>query len=91
MLVGELMKTLEMMKTHVQRVTPSDSLRTALDKLDLYQTPALPVVDQENRPVGIVTEGDLARAISSNMVPWRRETSGGSARADGSGRNSFDE
>ncbi len=68
MKVGELVRALEMMKTHVQRVTPQTSLQTALEMLDLYQTPALPVVDEANRPIGIVTEGDIARAFLKSGV-----------------------
>ena len=63
MLVGELMQALEMMKTHVQRVTPETPIRVALDMMDLYQTPALPVVNAETQPIGILTEGDVARFL----------------------------
>lgn len=53
------MKVSELMKTHVIYVTLEDTLRDAVDKMDLYQVSGLPVVDEDRRLVGVVTEHDV--------------------------------
>ena len=52
-----------MMKTHVQKIGPEATLAQAVDLMDLYQTPALPVVDADNRLVGMITERDIAEIV----------------------------
>ena len=51
------------MKTHVQKIGPEATLAQAVDLMDLYQTPALPVVDAEDRLVGMITERDIAEIV----------------------------
>lgn len=34
-----------------------------MDKMDIYQFPALVVVDLNRKPIGVVTEGDLCRGV----------------------------
>ncbi len=60
---GELVRALEMMKTHVQRVSPDATLREAVDLMDLYQVSALPVVSEEGTLVGVVTERDVVDSL----------------------------
>ncbi len=54
------MKILELMKTHVIKTAPDATMRDVVDMLDLYQLTTLPVVDAEDRLVGVITEHDVA-------------------------------
>ncbi|MCX6381498.1 MAG: CBS domain-containing protein [Armatimonadetes bacterium] len=60
---GELIRALEMMKTHVQRVSPDAQLTEAVDLMDLYQVSALPVVSETGTLMGILTERDIVEAL----------------------------
>jgi CBS domain-containing protein len=51
------------MHTHVVTVQPEDTLRDAVDKMDLYQVSGLPVVDDEGHLVGVITEHDIIREL----------------------------
>ena len=53
------MKAKDIMSTKLLYVTPSTSLRKAIDILIRNDISGLPVVDQMKRLVGIVTEEDL--------------------------------
>ncbi len=57
------MRVLELMHTHLVTVQPDDTLRDAVDKMDLYQVSGLPVVDDEGRLVGVITEHDIIREL----------------------------
>lgn len=57
------MRVLELMKTHVIKTTPDASLHDAVDMMDLYQISGLPVVDSEDRLLGIVTEYDVIHSL----------------------------
>lgn len=52
----------EVLHAHIPTLTPESTVRDAVDKMDIYQFPALVVVDMEGFPVAVITEGDLARA-----------------------------
>lgn len=54
----------EVLHAHIPTLTPESTVRDAVDKMDIYQFPALVVVDPEHFPIAVVTEGDLARAIT---------------------------
>jgi CBS domain-containing protein len=54
------MKILELMRVHVVRTVPTATLGEVVDLLDLYQVTLIPVVDEEGRPVGVVSESDVA-------------------------------
>lgn len=56
----------EVLHAHIPVLTPTSTVRDAVDKMDVYQFNGLVVIDQDHSPVGIVTEGDLARAVPSN-------------------------
>jgi CBS domain-containing protein len=45
-------------------LTEESTVRDAVDKMDVYQFPALVIVDLEHRPFAVLTEGDLCRAVS---------------------------
>src|SRR5687768_2904085 len=53
----------EVLHAHIPMLTLESTVRDAVDKMDIYQFPALVVVDQDQAPVGVITEGDLCRAV----------------------------
>jgi CBS domain-containing protein len=54
----------EVLHAHIPTVTAESTVRDAVDKMDIYQFPALVVVDEDLGPIGVVTEGDLCRAVT---------------------------
>jgi CBS domain-containing protein len=56
----------EALHSHIPSLTRSSTLRDAVDKMDIYQFPSLVVVDEDRRPVGVLTEGDVCRAVGQN-------------------------
>lgn len=56
----------EIVHAHVPTLTPSSTVRDAIDKMDVYQFPALAILDDEKKPVAVITEGDVCRAVFSN-------------------------
>lgn len=54
----------EVLHAHIPTLTAESTVRDAVDKMDVYQFPALVVVDEDAVPVGVVTEGDLCRAVT---------------------------
>ncbi len=54
----------EVLHAHIPTLTEASTVRDAVDRMDVYQFPALVVVDRERRPVAVVTEGDLCRAAA---------------------------
>src|SRR5579862_2660501 len=54
----------EVLHAHIPTLTVESTVRDAIDKMDIYQFPALVVVDDTMKPVSVVTEGDLCRAVS---------------------------
>ncbi len=60
----------EVLHAHIPWLTPESTVRDAVDKMDIYQFPALVVVDSEMLPIAVVTEGDLCRAVAKrdNLV-----------------------
>jgi CBS domain-containing protein len=59
------MKTLELMRTHITRTTPNATLGEAVDLMDIYRLSELPVVDDAGVLCGVLTEGDVLRALRS--------------------------
>jgi CBS domain-containing protein len=57
------MQALELMRSHIVKTRPEDTLKEAVDLMDLYQVTGLPVVDAEGRLIGMLTECDVARAL----------------------------
>jgi len=54
----------EVIHAHIPILTEESTVRDAVDKMDVYQFPALVIVDLEHRPWAVLTEGDLCRAVS---------------------------
>ncbi len=63
----------DLMTTDVVAVAPTTSIRDAARLMFRYQVSGLPVVDVEDRVLGIITEGDFLRMeierIDSGVVP----------------------
>jgi CBS domain-containing protein len=55
------MKVRDVMTREVETVTPDTSLKGAARKMVQLSVSGLPVIDQERRVVGIITEGDFVR------------------------------
>ena|SRR5579862_4487590 len=55
----------EVLHAHIPTLTPDSTVRDAVDKMDIYQFPALVVVDTHSHVLGVVTEGDLCRAVTT--------------------------
>jgi CBS domain-containing protein len=53
----------EVLHAHIPVLRPDASVRDAVDRMDIYQFPALVVVDRDEKPLAVITEGDLARAV----------------------------
>ncbi len=52
----------EIVHAHIPLLRAESTVRDAVEKMDIYQFPALVFVDQDNKPYAVITEGDLARA-----------------------------
>lgn len=53
----------EVLHAHIPTLTAESTVRDAVDKMDIYQFPGLVVVDDQERPIAVLTEGDLSRAV----------------------------
>ena len=60
----------EVLHAHIPILTMESTVRDAVDKMDIYQFPALVIVDLDQKPLAVLTEGDLCRAVSQqeNLV-----------------------
>jgi CBS domain-containing protein len=55
----------EVLHAHIPTLTRDSTVRDAVDKMDIYQFPALIVVDENTTPIGVLTEGDLCRVATT--------------------------
>jgi CBS domain-containing protein len=55
----------EVLHAHIPILGEHSSVQDAVDKMDVYQFPALVITDDNRKPIAVVTEGDLCRAITS--------------------------
>jgi CBS domain-containing protein len=55
----------EVLHAHIPTLSPESTVRDAVDKMDIYQFPALVIVDDQRIPIGVITEGDLCRIVST--------------------------
>ncbi len=53
----------EILHAHIPTLTEASTFRDAVDKMDIYQFPGLVVVDRSQKPIGVLTEGDLVREL----------------------------
>ena len=60
----------EILHAHIPMLTVESTVRDAVDKMDVYQFPALVIIDLDQKPLAVLTEGDLCRAVSreENLV-----------------------
>jgi CBS domain-containing protein len=56
----------EILHAHIPVLTANSTFRDAVDKMDIYQFPGLVIVDIDQKPIAVVTEGDLCRAVDLN-------------------------
>lgn len=63
----------EVLHAHIPTLTERSTVRDAVDKMDVYQFPALVVVNDRLKPTHVLTEGDLVRAMErkGNLVSLR--------------------
>lgn len=54
----------EVVHAHIPVLYEDSTIRDAVDKMDIYQFPALVVVNSDHEPIAVVTEGDVARAVT---------------------------
>jgi CBS domain-containing protein len=55
----------EVLHAHIPTLSPESTVRDAVDKMDIYQFPALVVVNDSMEPLAVVTEGDICRVVST--------------------------
>lgn len=55
----------EVLHAHIPTLTEGSTVRDAVDKMDIYQFPALTVVDAALKPIAVITEGDICRAVAA--------------------------
>jgi CBS domain-containing protein len=65
----------EVLHAHIPTLTEASTVRDAVDKMDIYQFPALVIIDQNHEPIGVITEGDVCREIArrDNFVSMAAE------------------
>ena len=51
----------EGLQAHIPTLSEFSTVREAVDKMDIYQFPALVIVNQDLKPIGVITEGDICR------------------------------
>lgn len=56
------------MHVHLPVLSPTATVREAVDKMDIYQFPALVIVDEERRPLAVITEDRLAEAVKARRL-----------------------
>lgn len=66
------MKVKDIMRTNVVSLRITDTLGVAEDIMSMGRIRHLPVVDEENRVVGIVSQRDLFRATISSVLGFDR-------------------
>lgn len=54
----------EVLHAHIPVLTEISTVRDAVDKMDIYQFPALVVVNLDHAPIAVITEGDVCRAVA---------------------------
>jgi CBS domain-containing protein len=72
------MKIHEVMRTHVIKTTLDATMRDMVDLMDLYQVTMVPVVDDEQRVLGVVTEEDVSAALLPKLIAGEDPAEGSS-------------
>jgi CBS domain-containing protein len=68
------MKAKDIMTTRVVTVRPETTVQEIVSQLLAHRISAMPVVDKDDRVVGIVSEGDLIRRVETGTAPRRRSS-----------------
>ena len=55
----------EVLHAHLPTLTEQSTVRDAIDKMDIYQFPALVVLNDDAVPIAVVTEGDICRSVTT--------------------------
>jgi predicted transcriptional regulator len=55
----------EVLHAHLPTLTEQSTVRDAIDKMDIYQFPALVVLNDDSLPIAVVTEGDICRSVTT--------------------------
>lgn len=63
------MQVLELMKTYVVSTTPDATVSEAVDLMDLHQVSGVPVVDEQGKLVGYISESDVERVLLGKSRP----------------------
>lgn len=58
------MKLREVLHAHIPTLDEQSTIRDAVDKMDVYQFPALVIVNANRAPIAVITEGDIVRAAN---------------------------
>jgi CBS domain-containing protein len=53
----------EVLHAHIPRLGPKASVRDAVDMMDIYQFSGLVITDDDQQVLGVLTEGDICRAV----------------------------
>jgi L-aspartate semialdehyde sulfurtransferase len=61
---GKISQVSEIMTRKVHSAQPDEPIELAARKLDTYSISALPVVDKDNRVIGMITSNDLSRLFT---------------------------
>ena len=61
---GKISRVSEIMTRKVHSAQPDEPIELAARKLDTYSISALPVVDKDNRVIGMITSNDLSRLFT---------------------------
>lgn len=65
----------EILHAHIPTLSEESTVRDAVDKMDVYQFPALVIVNVDRAPLAVLTEGDLCRAVNQrgNLATMAKE------------------
>lgn len=58
----------KIMRKRVKTVHPDDNIEEALSILSQYHFKKIPVVDESNKVVGVISRGDIIRSISNKII-----------------------
>jgi CBS domain-containing protein len=70
------MKARDVMTKQVYTVRPSDSAKKAADLICRHQIAGLPVIDENNKVVGVVSEKDILKKIYPSYDEFHRDPIG---------------
>ena len=57
-------------KTEIIYLSPKNTIRQALEKMEYHRYTSIPLIDGEGKYVGTITEGDLLWALKNAQGKW---------------------